>query len=173
MRMARAPPPHCAVVTCKYTARVVLVSFIHIIYISSLSLTHATQSVDPGMPVSAPVSRSPSPAAAPPIAATPGPRAANLIKLYNDAVSHTLKTCNYPNFAACFPTPAQHAPEAMEGFHREFVEKLGEHCRVSRCAGSHGRESFITCYECSELTACCTTSKVELTKTYRNTSTTL
>lgn len=76
------------------------------------------------------VSRSPSPVSAPPIAATPGPRAANLMKLYADAISHTLKTCSYDNFAACFPTPAKNAPEAMETLHKEFVERLGEQCRV-------------------------------------------
>ncbi|TKX27470.1 hypothetical protein C1H76_0307 [Elsinoe australis] len=74
-------------------------------------------------------SRSPSPVSAPPVAATPGPRAATLSKLYNDAITHTLKSCSYENFAACFPTTARHVPEALEGLHKDFVEGLGDNCK--------------------------------------------
>ncbi|KAK8200940.1 hypothetical protein M8818_006259 [Zalaria obscura] len=74
-------------------------------------------------------SRSPSPAAPPPVAATPGPRAAALQKLYSDALSHTLKTCNYANFASCFPTPAKNAEEDLQVFHSQFVERLDSQCR--------------------------------------------
>lgn len=76
----------------------------------------------------------------PPTAAAPGPRAANLLKLYSDAVSHTLKMCSYQNFAACFPTPAEHASEAMETLHKEFVDKLGDQCTVSKDLEAQDRE---------------------------------
>lgn len=67
--------------------------------------------------------------AAPPVAASPGPRAAQLIKLYNDAIAHTLKACNYDNFAACFPTTAKNVPDALQGLHKDFVERLDQHCK--------------------------------------------
>lgn len=76
-------------------------------------------------------SRSPSPAQAPPVQQTPGPRAAALQKLYSDAVSHTLRTCSYSNFASSFPTPASHAPDAMKRLHTDFVEKLDRTCRLN------------------------------------------
>ncbi len=79
--------------------------------------------------MAAATSRSPSPVAAPPIATTPGPRAAKLIKLYNDAISHTLKTCNYDNFAACFPTTAKNEPNALQGLHKDFSDRLESHCK--------------------------------------------
>lgn len=78
-----------------------------------------------------PQSRSPSPAQPPPIAQTPGPRAAALQKLYNDAISHTLRTCSYSNFASCFPTAANHAPEAMKQLHTDFIEKLDRSCKTN------------------------------------------
>lgn len=37
---------------------------------------------------------------------------------------------SYPNFAACFPTPATHVPEALDGLHRDFVGKLEEVCKT-------------------------------------------
>ncbi|THX97542.1 MIND kinetochore complex component Nnf1 [Aureobasidium pullulans] len=76
-------------------------------------------------------SRSPSPAQAPPVQQTPGPRAAALQKLYSDAVSHTLRTCSYSNFASSFPTPASHAPDAMKRLHTDFVEKLDRTCKLN------------------------------------------
>ena len=61
-----------------------------------------------------PESRSPSPAPPPPIADAPGPRAQGLINIYNQAVDATLKKCSPANFASCFPTAAEHAPEVLE-----------------------------------------------------------
>jgi kinetochore protein NNF1 len=75
-------------------------------------------------------SRSPSPAAAPPVQQTPGPRAAALQKLYSDAITHTLRTCSYSNFASSFPTPARHDPDAMKDLHSDFVEKLHRTCTL-------------------------------------------
>ena len=74
-------------------------------------------------------SRSPSPASAPPIAAAPGPRATALQKLYSDAIAHVLRTCNYNNFSACFPTPAREVPGSLQILHEQFTEKLGESMR--------------------------------------------
>ena len=68
--------------------------------------------------------RSPSPPASRPIASTPGPRATALQKLYNEAIAHIIKTCNYNNFATCFPTPAAYVPDAMEDVHEQFTSKL-------------------------------------------------
>jgi hypothetical protein len=73
-----------------------------------------------------PASRSPSPPAAPPLASAPGPRASALLKLHSDAIAHILKTCNYANFSACFPTPAKEVPGSMKALHAQFTEKLGE-----------------------------------------------
>jgi kinetochore protein NNF1 len=76
-------------------------------------------------------SRSPSPVSKPPIPATPGPRASTLQKLYSDAISHVLKTCNYNNFSACFPTATQNVPGTMKYLHEQFTDKLGESMRVN------------------------------------------
>ncbi|KAK4545446.1 hypothetical protein LTR36_002796 [Oleoguttula mirabilis] len=70
--------------------------------------------------------RSPSPTPQPPLPSAPGPRATALQKLYADAIAHLLKTCSYPNFAACFPTPAQQVPGSMKVLHEQFTAKLGE-----------------------------------------------
>ncbi|KAG9738718.1 MIND kinetochore complex component Nnf1, partial [Aureobasidium melanogenum] len=83
------------------------------------------------MSAPAPTSRSPSPVQAPPVQQTPGPRAAALQKLYSDAISHTLRTCSYSNFASSFPTPASHAPDAMKRLHTDFVEKLHRTCKLN------------------------------------------
>lgn len=85
----------------------------------------------PQIKMPATTSRSPSPATDPPIAAAPGPRASALQKLYADAIAHTVKTCNYNNFASCFPTPAKHAPEAMKELHSDFIQKLHHSCKAS------------------------------------------
>ena len=79
----------------------------------------------------APPERSPSPVAAPPIASAPGPRAAALQKLYGDAIAHLLKTCDYPRFAQCFPTPAKEIPQSLKGLHEQFNEKLGTQLRTN------------------------------------------
>ncbi|KAK6432964.1 hypothetical protein LTR95_010860 [Oleoguttula sp. CCFEE 5521] len=75
--------------------------------------------------------RSPSPVSAPPVQATPGPRATALQQLYSDAVTHILKTCNYENFASCFPTPAREASQSLQQLHEEFTERLGASMRMN------------------------------------------
>ena len=77
-----------------------------------------------------PPPRSPSPPV-PPTSRAPGPRASALQKVFNDALTHTLRTCSYNNFAECFPTPARYVPQALDGLHRDFVGKLEEMCKVS------------------------------------------
>lgn len=71
-------------------------------------------------------SRSPSPPSHPPVPTAPGPRATALQKLYNDAITHVLKTCNYTNFSACFPTPASGAAESLKDLHEQFTHALGD-----------------------------------------------
>lgn len=63
---------------------------------------------------------SPSPPPAPPIAETPGPRASKLQTLFSNALTHTLKTCSYANFSACFPTPAKHVPESLQALWKQM-----------------------------------------------------
>ncbi|KAJ4357475.1 uncharacterized protein N0V89_002051 [Didymosphaeria variabile] len=69
-------------------------------------------------------SRSPSPAPPPPIADTPGPRAQGLIRIYNQAVEATLKKCSTANFASCFPTAAEQAPEVLESLRSQVLNQL-------------------------------------------------
>ncbi|EME48578.1 hypothetical protein DOTSEDRAFT_120425 [Dothistroma septosporum NZE10] len=69
--------------------------------------------------------RSPSPPLNPPIPSAPGPRATALQKLYNDAISHILKTCSYTNFSSCFPTPSCTVPGSLKLLHEQFTSKLG------------------------------------------------
>jgi kinetochore protein NNF1 len=74
-------------------------------------------------------SRSSSPDIRPPIASTPGPRASALQKLYSDAIAHVLKTCNYSNFSACFPTAAREVPQSLKLLHEQFTGKLDQSMR--------------------------------------------
>ncbi|KAF2095631.1 hypothetical protein NA57DRAFT_44301 [Rhizodiscina lignyota] len=74
--------------------------------------------------------RSPSPSLpAPPIPDAPGPRAQALINAFEKALDTTLRRCNYDNFAACFPTPAQNRGETLHQFHKEFVGRLEGFCK--------------------------------------------
>lgn len=68
--------------------------------------------------------RSPSPAPPPPIADAPGPRAQGLINIYNQAVDATLKKCSTGNFASCFPTAAEQAPEVLESLRSQVLNQL-------------------------------------------------
>ncbi|KAH0612908.1 uncharacterized protein H6S33_009288 [Morchella sextelata] len=43
-----------------------------------------------------------------------GPRATRLRALFATSLEHSIKTCSYSNFAKCFPTPAQNAPENLK-----------------------------------------------------------
>jgi kinetochore protein NNF1 len=78
-----------------------------------------------------PPSRSPSPAAAPPVAETPGPRAQGLINVFNQASKATLDKCSSKNFASCFPTAAQYAPETLEGLRSQIVDQLDRTWKVN------------------------------------------
>lgn len=68
--------------------------------------------------------RSPSPISAPPLPQTPGPLATRLATLYQTALQHTLRTCSYPAFAACFPTPARHKPAVLQSLWSQVVGKI-------------------------------------------------
>lgn len=78
-----------------------------------------------------PPSRSPSPASAPPVAETPGPRAQGLINVFNQASKATLDKCSPKNFASCFPTAAQYAPETLEGLRSQIVDQLDRTWKVN------------------------------------------
>lgn len=77
-----------------------------------------------------PSSKSPSPSPPPslPAASAPGPRFIALQKIFNHALTSTLKTNSYANFSKCFPTPAQHCPTALEGVWKQLNAKLEEGC---------------------------------------------
>lgn len=76
-------------------------------------------------------SRSPSPAPEPPVAETPGPRAQGLINVFNQASKATLDKCSSKNFASCFPTAAQYAPETLEGLRSQIVDQLDRTWKVN------------------------------------------
>lgn len=84
------------------------------------------------MPAAAqPPSRSPSPTPAPPVAETPGPRAQGLINVFNQASKATLDKCSAKNFASCFPTAAQYAPETLEGLRSQIIDQLDRTWKVN------------------------------------------
>jgi kinetochore protein NNF1 len=58
----------------------------------------------------------------------PGVRATALQKIFTTALASTLKANSYANFSACFPTPAQHCPAALEGVWKQLNTKLEEGC---------------------------------------------
>ncbi|KAL8941196.1 MAG: hypothetical protein Q9211_001910 [Gyalolechia sp. 1 TL-2023] len=68
--------------------------------------------------------RSPSPAPQPPVAQTPGPRAAQFQKLFGDALNHTIRTCSYSKFSACFPTPATYASQTLNSVWQQITTKV-------------------------------------------------
>ena len=69
--------------------------------------------------------RSPSPGVpAVPIALTPGALATRLTDLYRNALTHTLKSCSYENFALCFPTPAARRPDVLKNLWEQVVSKI-------------------------------------------------
>ena len=74
--------------------------------------------------------RSPSPPPPPPIASTPGPLATRLSQLYDQALTHLLRTHSYANFASCFPTPAARKPEVLRSVWRQINDKIEERGRV-------------------------------------------
>ncbi|KAH8815965.1 Nnf1-domain-containing protein [Xylogone sp. PMI_703] len=66
----------------------------------------------------------PSPPPQQPTPVTPGPRATAFIKLYDNALSHTLRAISYDSFAACFPSIARTAPESLKAMHQGLVGRL-------------------------------------------------
>jgi hypothetical protein len=70
------------------------------------------------------------PGPAPSTSAVMDRRAATLVQAFNAALDATLKKISYENFAACFPTTAQHKPETLKRFWKDFVDRLGEKCKV-------------------------------------------
>ncbi|KAF3345932.1 Kinetochore-associated protein NNF1 like [Verticillium longisporum] len=58
----------------------------------------------------------------------PGYRAARFIKMYDEALRRTLARVKYDNFAACFPTIAAHAPNALRNVQKQMVDYLEDRC---------------------------------------------
>lgn len=61
-------------------------------------------------------------------ASDPSHRAAALRKVFNAALTASLKSNSYTNFSSCFPTPAHYCPTALEGVHRQLNTRLQEEC---------------------------------------------
>ena len=76
-----------------------------------------------------PRSPSPPPSHPPQSSHTPGPRAQALNSIFSSALSHTISTCSYANFAACFPTPARAAPQILESVWRQVTRMIEEKSR--------------------------------------------
>jgi kinetochore protein NNF1 len=55
---------------------------------------------------------------------TPGPRATALADLYSKALSATLRSCSYENFAECFPTPAARTPRVLRAVWEQINGKI-------------------------------------------------
>lgn len=73
-------------------------------------------------------SASPSPPPQAPIVSAPGPRAAALQKVFEGALSSSIKANSYVNFSSCFPTPAKYCPTALEGVWKQLNTRLEEEC---------------------------------------------
>ena len=71
---------------------------------------------------------SPSPPPEAPGCSNPGPRAAALQKVFAGALTASLKTNSYANFSSCFPTPAKHCPDALEGVWAQMNTRLEQEC---------------------------------------------
>ncbi|CAK7205925.1 hypothetical protein SEUCBS139899_008705 [Sporothrix eucalyptigena] len=64
----------------------------------------------------------------PPPPPLPGPRATRLQTLFASSLDHTLAKVNWDNFAACYPTAAARAPQALRTVHKAMIDRLGELC---------------------------------------------
>ncbi|KAI9882287.1 MAG: hypothetical protein M1823_005965 [Watsoniomyces obsoletus] len=56
----------------------------------------------------------------------PGHRATALQNIYNEALTHTVKTITYDRFAACFPTPAAYCPESLKKVWSQMMGRFEE-----------------------------------------------
>ncbi|KAK7755391.1 hypothetical protein SLS62_002618 [Diatrype stigma] len=62
-------------------------------------------------------------------AQAPGPRASRFQDVLNSTLAHTLAKISWDNFAACYPTVAEHAPAALRAVQRQMVDRLGALCK--------------------------------------------
>ncbi|CAK7568059.1 MAG: hypothetical protein SEPTF4163_006040 [Sporothrix epigloea] len=76
----------------------------------------------------------------PPPPPPPGPRAARLQTLFASSLDHTLAKISWDNFAACYPTAAARAPQALRTVHRAMVDRLGELCTAEFASVMHNRD---------------------------------
>ncbi|CAK7267254.1 hypothetical protein SEPCBS57363_002499 [Sporothrix epigloea] len=70
----------------------------------------------------------------------PGPRAARLQTLFASSLDHTLAKISWDNFAACYPTAAARAPQALRTVHRAMVDRLGELCTAEFASVMQNRD---------------------------------
>lgn len=89
-----------------------------------------TMSQDPPSPPSIP----------PPLPSAPGPRATRLQTLLDSAISHTISSITYRNFASCFPTIQTYNPAALEDLHRNFTTLLDERAKAELAAVMDSRD---------------------------------
>ena len=54
-----------------------------------------------------------------------------MINVFNQASKATLDKCSAENFASCFPTAAQYAPEVLDGLRSQIVDQLDRTWRVN------------------------------------------
>jgi kinetochore protein NNF1 len=54
-----------------------------------------------------------------------------LINVFNQASKATLDKCSSKNFASCFPTAAQYAPETLEGLRSQIIDQLDRTWKVN------------------------------------------
>lgn len=54
-----------------------------------------------------------------------------MINVFNQASKATLDKCSAKNFASCFPTAAQYAPETLEGLRSQIIDQLDRTWKVN------------------------------------------
>lgn len=96
----------------------------------SSSTPSETQQQQQQQPPSAEDPPAPEAAEQPPPPPTPGPRATAFLKLYDNALSHTLRAISYESFAACFPSIAEAAPASLKAMHQGLVGRLERFAKV-------------------------------------------
>ncbi len=60
----------------------------------------------------------------------PGHRATALQNIYNEALTHTVKSITYDRFAACFPTPATYCPDSLKKVWSQMMGRFEELAKV-------------------------------------------
>ena len=75
------------------------------------------------------VPRSPSPPSTAPVSQEAGPRAQKLSDVFARALDHTISTCSYSHFAACFPTADKYNKPLLESVWRQVTNMIESRSR--------------------------------------------